>query len=101
MNSQHDIDKRRARRPYWLLLVLALFVAGQVAAAGHWHDNSDTHHADCALCLLSSANGAAAIDSTVPFIAVALSEFVFLFTLPATRGGFSRCYDSRAPPVHF
>ena len=101
MQNLGNINKTRARRPYWLLLALVLFFAGQIATASHWHNDLNKVDADCALCMLSSANSAAAIDSALPVIAVVLFACIFLFILPVTRSGFSRCYDSRAPPFHF
>jgi hypothetical protein len=94
------MNRRNTRRPYWLLLALALFVAGQIASAGHWHDDSKTLDADCALCMLSGANSGAAIHSAWPLVAVALFAFVSFFVVKLTQRCCSRCYDSRAPPVH-
>ena len=94
------MKRTSAQRPYWLLLVLALFIAGQAAVAGHWHDKGDPHRAECALCALSSANSAAAIDSQPLIIVAALFVAVYLFTLPSISVGCSRCYDSRAPPAY-
>lgn len=90
---------RSRRRPYWLLLVLALFLAGQVASAAHWHDAIDQADADCALCMLSSANGAAAVAAGWQFLAAPLgSLFVFMF-VPMVRRAVVRFHDSRAPPA--
>lgn len=95
------MNRRGTQRPYWLLLVLALFVAGQIAGAGHWHNDNKTLDADCALCMLSSANSGTVIDSAWPLIAAALFAFVFFFVVKLTQRSCSRCYDSRAPPVRF
>lgn len=87
-----------ARRPYWLLLALALFVAGQCLSVSHWHDFDNRADFDCALCVLSSASGAAALDSAWPSLATVLAALVFLVAVYALQRGVRRFHDSRAPP---
>jgi CHASE2 domain-containing sensor protein len=90
---------RLPRRPYWLLLVLALFLAGQVASASHWHEAATAPaDADCALCILSSANGAAAIAEGWQLPATPPGVFLALFLLVVARRAAVRFHDSRAPP---
>lgn len=101
MQNSGNENKRRALRPYWLLLALALFFAGQIATAAHWHNDLNSVDADCALCVLSSAAGAAIIDSAVVLVAATLFAFIILLAVPSAYCGVSRCYDSRAPPLLF
>jgi hypothetical protein len=89
---------RTARRPYWLLLVLALFLAGQVASSSHWHEALAQADADCALCMLSSATGAAAIATGWQLTAIPLAFFAVSLLLVAVRRSVVRFHDSRAPP---
>lgn len=88
------------RRPYWLLLVLALFLGGQTAAQDHWHHGGKTVDYDCALCVLSSVtSGAITSDDWVPLVISAFSAiFIYLVVVPARAA--VRFHDSRAPP-HF
>jgi hypothetical protein len=88
-----------ARRPYWLLLALALFLAGQLAISQHWHDASSAAvDYDCALCVLSGVSGAAAIASGWQAIAVPLCVFSTLYFFLVYRRCAIRFNDSRAPP---
>lgn len=94
-----------ARRPYWLLLALVLFFAGQVAAAAHWHvDGEPGQHnsldLDCALCALSSAAGAAIASTAFALASLALAAFVFLPPAQAIIAQRVHAYRSRAPPLH-
>lgn len=104
MNSAlNKLDRSTRRRPlsltpYGLLLVLALFLAGQVASAAHWHDVIDTPDVDCALCMLSSANGAAAIGTGFQFLTTFFSGFAVFLFVPMARRTVVRFHDSRAPP---
>lgn len=99
MNSPSRNGRDSGRRPYWLLLVLALFLAGQAASAGHWHDSANTADHDCALCVLSSAGGAALQSSGWQPLAIALCAFTAYFFLTSLRRGAVRFHDSRAPPA--
>lgn len=102
-NMQFSVDKfnaRALRRPYWLLLVLALFIGGQIVSSAHWHDTSHQLDADCALCMLSSANGAAATNAAWQPLSVPLGAPVFLLFVAAIRRIATRFHDSRAPPYH-
>lgn len=99
-SALQPFDRASRRRPFWLLLVLALFLAGQVASAAHWHEASAALQvdADCALCVLSGANGAAAVAGgwQLPVLPCAILV-VFLF-VALVRRTFVRLQDSRAPP---
>jgi hypothetical protein len=81
-----------------LLLVLALFLGGQIASNSHWHDTTAPVDADCALCMLSSANGAAAVDSAWKLQVAPFGVFVISLLLVALRRAAVRFHDSRAPP---
>lgn len=100
MQNLGEIHKTRARRPYWLLLALVLFVAGQIATASHWHNDLNKIDADCALCVLSSATSAAIVDSALPIISVVLCAFILAEITQAIAHRCVRSYDSRAPPQH-
>jgi hypothetical protein len=88
------------RKPYWLLLALVLFLAGQIASAQHWHNSvSDKADYDCALCVLSGAT-AAIIPAALIIAGTALVVF---FLLENKRTFVRRCvyaYESRAPPFN-
>ncbi len=88
----------RNRRPWWLLLALALFLAGQTLAAAHWHDDSQGLDSDCALCVYSStataAVAAAGWQTPIVIVAAILFSLVTSVRLVAVR-----FCDSRAPPV--
>lgn len=105
MSALSDFFSRRARRPYWLLLALALFCAGQVAIASHWHhdsalnDNSSLD-IDCALCVLSSAAGAALATHAVVMASIVLCAFIFFAPVCVVTATRVSAYDSRAPPRH-
>lgn len=100
MQNLGNINKARVRRPYWLLLALVLFFAGQVATAAHWHNDLDKLDADCALCVLSSAASAAIVTAALTFASVALSAFVLVEIIQTIAHRCVRSYDSRAPPLH-
>ena len=93
---------RSQRRPYWLLLVLALFFAGQVASSAHWHaaDSVNQLDADCALCMLSGANGAAAITTVWQSLSIPLGSIFFVYFVATMRRSAPRFFDSRAPPQY-
>jgi hypothetical protein len=87
-------------RPYWLVLTLVLFFAGQIASSAHWHNASNQLDADCALCMLSGANGAAVISDTWQPLSIPLGVTVFLLFVAPIRRIARRFHDSRAPPLH-
>lgn len=99
MAISHNLSQA-TRKPYWLLLVLALFLAGQIASAQHWHNAvSEAADYDCALCVLSGATAAILPDALV-IAGIALFTFVLL---EITRTFICRrvyAYESRAPPLH-
>lgn len=88
-------------RPWWLLLALALFFAGQTLAAAHRHDDGiggKSSDGDCALCIYSST--ATAAVSTAGLQAAVIFAAVIGFTQAAgIRRAAVRFCDSRAPPV--
>lgn len=89
------------RRPYWLLLVLALFLAGQVASAQHWHNAvSDAVDYDCALCVLSGTNTGAIITSAWQAPVIIVFAFVSFYCCVAIQRGVVRFNDARAPPFY-
>lgn len=94
------VQTQATRRPYWLLLVLALFLAGQIASAQHWHNTaSEAADYDCALCVLSGAT--AAITPAALIIAgFALATFVLIAITHTFAGQCVCAYHSRAPPLH-
>jgi len=100
MQNLGNINKLRAQRPYWLLLALVLFFAGQIATASHWHNNPDTLDADCALCMLSSATGAAIVTHALTFANIAFCIFILAEIIQAIAHRCVRSYDSRAPPQY-
>lgn len=87
-------------RPYWLVLALVLFFAGQIASSAHWHDIGNQLDADCALCMLSGANGAALTTSTWQPLSIPLGAPLVLIIAAVVRCAATPCYDSRAPPFH-
>jgi hypothetical protein len=98
-----DFDRSSRRRPlsltpYGLLLVLALFLAGQIASAAHWHDAVNQLDTDCALCMLSTANGAAALASGWQLPTVLVAAFTVILLSSMVRRTVVRFHDSRAPP---
>ncbi len=101
MQNSRSINNVRACRPYWVLLALALFFAGQIAAVSHWHDAAtNSIDNDCALCVLSSAAGAAIASAAFVIGGIALALFI---AAASVRNAKSRCvcvYQSRAPPLH-
>jgi hypothetical protein len=99
MTSSLRNDPRSLQRPYWLLLVLALFVAGQVAGFSHWHDAVDQPEPDCALCMLSTANGAAAIAGEWQLPQLPSVYLLVSLLLVAVLRTVERFHDSRAPPA--
>ncbi|HET8710015.1 MAG TPA: hypothetical protein VFM32_01470 [Spongiibacteraceae bacterium] len=97
----HFSDTKVARaRPYWLLFALALFIAGQFATAAHWHDEGKTLDADCALCALSSAAGAAIAPDTPTIASVVVCAFFFIEVACIFISRHTRIYNSRAPPFY-
>ena len=89
----------RRRRPWWLLLTLALFLAGQTLAVGHRHDDS-FHHPDneCALCVYASTATAAIGGLALP-LAIALAAIAHFLRIRSVRRVVVRFCDARAPPV--
>ncbi|HSB96844.1 MAG TPA: hypothetical protein VLC91_10355 [Spongiibacteraceae bacterium] len=98
ISSLSNFDRSFLRRPYWLVLVLALFFAGQVASSAHWHDAATQLDVDCALCMLSGANGAAVVANVWQPLSIPLGAPVFLLFVAAIRRIATRFHDSRAPP---
>ena len=93
--------RRATRRPYWLLLALALLLAGQVASAGHWHNNdSNTVDYDCALCLLSGISGSAVTSIAWQVPSVPSFAFFSVYFFFSVRRSVVRFNDSRAPPFY-
>lgn len=101
MPTVHQITLQkplRNRRPWWLLLALALFLAGQTLAAAHWHDDSQGLDSDCALCVYSSTATAAvtAAGWQIPVVVIAAIAFTLVTGVQLIAVRFC---DSRAPPV--
>ena len=100
MQTHSEFNKSRARRPYWLLLALALFFAGQIASASHWHDAaSNTIDSDCALCVLSSATGAAIVSDAFKVASIVLCTFLVVHVARVFVSRRAYSYRSRAPPL--
>ena len=92
--------KQGAQRPYWLLLALALLLAGQFAAINHWHDGDTAPDYDCSLCVLSSA-GVHAVTSDAWHLPLVPFAFVVSFSVViGVRREAIRFCDARAPPVY-
>lgn len=96
------INKHRSRRPWWLLLTLVLFFAGQTLAAGHWHDDGLNHKGKsldnaCALCVYSST-ATAAVNADSWQIPVFTFAIIWLTALVSFNSVAARFFDSRAPP---
>lgn len=100
MQSLGKMNKSRASRPYWVLLALALFFAGQIAIASHWHNDSVVLDTDCALCALSSATSAAITPDALIIASIPLVTFVFIEITRAFVSQRVVAYQSRAPPQH-
>ena len=106
MQNFGEFNKASAVRPYWLLLALVLFLAGQVATAAHWHDDraafgdQSSLDLDCALCVLSSAAGAALTSDPLILASIALCTFIFTAITRTFIARRAPAYDSRAPPFH-
>lgn len=106
MQNLGEINKVRARRPYWLLLALALFFAGQIAIAAHWHDAAPSSHtnstldSDCALCVLSSTAGAAVVAAALVIAGIALCAFLLTEITRTFISQRAHAYQSRAPPLY-
>lgn len=99
MQNLSEFNKPRARRPYWLLLALALFFAGQIAAVSHWHDAAASGiDSDCALCVLSSTTGAAIVADAVKIAGIVLCIFFLFHVTRAFVSQHVSFYQSRAPP---
>ncbi|MET0378699.1 MAG: hypothetical protein ABW049_06860 [Spongiibacteraceae bacterium] len=88
----------RCRRPWWLLLALALFLAGQTLAAAHWHDSSQDADDDCALCVYS-ATATAAVAAAGWHIPVVIAAAIGFSLFTSVRLVAVRFCDPRAPPV--
>ena len=101
ISRECDNSLQRRRRPYWLLLALALFFAGQCLSVAHWHEPSTGFDADCGLCLFSSATGGAFVSTGWLPTAIVASLFLFCFHVPCVRRSAPRFHDSQAPPVLF
>jgi hypothetical protein len=100
MTISHSLSQA-TRRPYWLLLALALFLSGQIASAEHWHNaSSEAVDYDCALCVLSGVNGAAIVSSAWQAQGVPLFVFISVYFFFFTRRSVVRFNDSRAPPFY-
>ena len=89
-------------RPWWLLLVLALFLGGQTLAALHHHDEEMTHKGqvpdhDCALCVYASM-ATAAIGSAGWQLTISLFDAVWLTRRVGVRRAAVRFHNSLAPP---
>lgn len=99
MTAAHALSQA-TRKPYWLLLALVLFLAGQIASAQHWHNAvSDAADYDCALCVLSGATAAIIPDALI----IAVIALVTFVSIEIARPLACRCiyaYQSRAPPLH-
>jgi hypothetical protein len=96
-------ESRRLRRPYWLALALVLFFAGQIVGSAHWHNSllhntTDQLDADCALCMLSNANGVAVSASSWPPLTIPLSGIICIAFAVSRSRSVVRFFDSRAPP---
>jgi hypothetical protein len=89
----------RGRRPYWLLLALLLYVAGQCLSAAHWHNNEHALDAECALCLFSSATGDAVAAGAWLGLSVILCAWLSVFYAAPVRRTATRFHDSQAPPA--
>ena len=101
MQNLGEINKARARRPYWLLLALALFFAGQIAISAHWHDAaSTTLDSDCALCVLSSTAGAAIAADALVVAGIILCTFLLIEISCTFISQRVHAYQSRAPPFY-
>ena len=101
MHNLGEMNKPRASRPYWLLLALALFFAGQIAAASHWHDAAaNAIDSDCALCVLSSATGAAIVADAFNITGIVLCIFLAVHVARVFISRRAYFYQSRAPPLH-
>ena len=91
-----------SRRPWWLLLTLALFFAGQTLGAAHWHNDSLSHKGkgldtDCALCVYSST-GTAAVNADGWQIPIVIFATIWFTALVSFNSVAVRFFDSRAPP---
>lgn len=90
----------RNHRPWWLLLALALFLAGQTLATAHRHDDSlgsTGADADCALCIYSSTATAAVSIASLQ-MAVIFAAIVGFAPFAGILRAAVRFCDSRAPP---
>ncbi|MFT3930050.1 MAG: hypothetical protein QM709_07100 [Spongiibacteraceae bacterium] len=100
MQTLSEFNKSRARRPYWVLLALALFFAGQIAVASHWHEaTANTIDNDCALCVLSSTAGTAIVADAVKIVGIAFCVFFFVHSTRVFVSLRASFYQSRAPPL--
>jgi hypothetical protein len=97
--SELNGTSQRGRRPYWLLLALLLYVAGQCLSAAHWHNSEHASDAECALCLFSSASGDAVVAAGWMGLSIALCAWLSAFYTARVRRTTARFHDSRAPPA--
>ena len=101
MTTARGDNPVQRKRPYWLLFALVLFLAGQCLSSAHWHDSDQLPDAECALCLLSSANsGAMLTDAWLPLVVVIICAPIFFYRNAQVRRIAQRFYDSQAPPSH-
>jgi len=96
------INTHSSHRPWWLLLTLVLFFAGQTLAAAHWHDDSPSHKGKgldsaCALCVYSST-ATAAVNADGWQIPVSTFAIIWFTALVSFDSVAVRFFDSRAPP---
>lgn len=93
----------RNRRPWWLLLTLAFFLAGQSLAAAHIHNDKYTHKgknldSECALCVYS-ATATAAVNTDGWHFPHLVFAPISLTTLVRIEFSAVRFFDPRAPPL--
>ena len=96
------VNKPSSRRPWWLLLTLVLFFAGQTLAVAHWHDDSRADgkkglDSDCALCVYAST-ATAAVNADGWQIPVVIFATIWFTALVSFKSVAVRFFDSRAPP---
>ena len=102
MSKLPRLNRHGSQRPWWLLLTLVLFFAGQSLAAAHWHNDSLVHKGkgldgDCALCVYSST-ATAAVNANGWQIPVVTFTTICFTALVSFNAVVVRFFDSRAPP---